>query len=141
MELFCIEKGRNRVIAPVEEDAGGKRYCPLLKDLENAPPNMRNSAKGFRALFRRYAELGRQGLTTELFHEVDREEGIWEFIKGRLRVFCFLDEGAIVVLSHVGVKKTPKVAKTEITIALEAKRRYLQAKTRGPIRYVEKLDT
>lgn len=63
---------------------------------------------GMFALFQRYAAAGRQKLPTAVFHEADRGSGVWQFIKGRLRVFCFIDDGAMVVLTHGMVKKTQK---------------------------------
>jgi glycosylphosphatidylinositol transamidase (GPIT) subunit GPI8 len=51
----------------------------VLTFLQEQPANMAASAKGFKALFRRYAEHGRQGLTEEQFHLANREESIWEF--------------------------------------------------------------
>ena len=65
------------------------------------------SAKGLDGLFNRYAQHGRNGLTSELFHEANKKERIWEFSKGRLRVYCFMeDDGNVLLLSHGIVKKS-----------------------------------
>lgn len=109
----------------------------VIAFIRNRPANQAASAAGFSALFRRYAELGRQGLTVELFHEVDGPEGIWEFIKGRLRCFCFMDNAEhLTVLTHGAVKKTPKADPKEIAAAVAVKKRYLAAKAAGTIKHM-----
>jgi hypothetical protein len=110
----------------------------VLTFLQEQPANMAASAKGFKALFRRYAEHGRQGLTEEQFHLANREESIWEFRKGALRVFCFMDnEEHLTVLTHGTVKRSQKVKPAEVTAAVAAKNRYLTAKKVGQIDLVE----
>ncbi len=109
--------------------------CPVLDELENAPPNMAKTAKGFDALFRRYADLGRHGLTAELFHEVDKAHGIWEFIKGRLRVLCFVapEDGALLILTHSMIKKQQKTPASEISKSIEVLRHYQAARARSEV--------
>lgn len=97
--------------------------------LANQPKERQAHAKGLRALLRRYANGGRQALTTELFHEADRSEGIWEFRKGALRLYCFIDkDDTLTVLTHGAVKKTGKTAKADLTTACAMRDRYLDAK-------------
>lgn len=89
--------------------------------------------RGMKALFGRYAELGRQGMTADWFHEVSRSEGIWQFSKGRLRIFCFVDGGRLLILTHGALKKTQKASVEEVNRAIAARDRYLVAKQRGLI--------
>lgn len=106
--------------------------CPVLTFLHTQPPNRQASAKGFPALFRRYAQLGRAGLTEDQFHLANREEKIWEFRKGALRVFCFEDgDGRLIILTHGAAKASQKVKASDIKTATEVKRRYLSAKAGG----------
>jgi hypothetical protein len=90
MHLLILREAKFRVAAVAESDS-----IPALDFLRDAPPQMRGSATGMWALFDRYAEGGRQKLTAELFHEANRVDDIWEFIKGRLRMYCFVDDGAL----------------------------------------------
>ena len=80
-------------------------------------------AVGFKKLFERYADMGRNGLTAEIFHEVDKENSIWEFVKGPLRVFCFVD-GNKVILTHGAIKKTQKVDRQEVGRAVGMRNSY-----------------
>lgn len=81
------------------------------------------TAKGFKGLFDRYANAGFQQLTTDLLHEVDKTEKIYEFIRGDLRIFCFFD-GEKVILSHGAVKKGQKVDQQEVARAIANKNEY-----------------
>jgi len=83
------------------------------------------ATKGFRALFRRYAELGPTNVPKEAFHEVDRNAKIWEFIKGDHRVFCFRRDN-VVVLTNAAMKKTQKVDPAEVKKAIAARTVYEQ---------------
>ncbi len=112
--------------------------CPLIDELRNTASNMRAYARGLDALFRRYSESGRMHLPTDLFHEVDKNEGIWEFIKGRLRVFCFVapDDGSVLILSHHIVKQTQKTQKADIEAAIRTKKSYVAAQIKGQVEFL-----
>lgn len=135
MKLLIVEKGVNEVCDIVENEESA-----ALRFLSSAAPDMQGMAKGFRALFRRYAEAGRGKLTTELFHEVDNENGIWEFVRGRLRIFCFMDSGRLLILTHGTVKKTKKVDRQEVARAIRCKESYLADKASGHITIERKED-
>lgn len=134
MRLSILESTARRTVAYLMGDDD------VLTFLQTQPANRSSSAKGFRALFRRYAELGRQGLTEEQFHLANQEESIWEFRKGALRVFCFMDHNEhLTVLTHGAVKKTPKVTSADLRAAVAEKKRYSAAKKSGQIEFVEEL--
>jgi hypothetical protein len=133
MKLLLLENGQRRIAAVRDEDGA----CPVLQFLKEAPSCHQGSARGFGALFRRYAQGGRQLLSAELFHEADRENGIWEFIKGRLRVYCFMDgDGHLVILSHGAVKKTQKTSRQDAEQAARLRERYVLAKQEGRLEII-----
>ncbi len=137
-----LGRGRYTVIALIEDGNGGDE-CRVLDFLTDASSQYSGSVKGLKVLFQRYGQLGRNGLTTELFHEVSKNEQIWEFIKGDLRVFCFKDphDGSVVVLSHAIIKKGRKTKESDVTKAKSARNVYLAAKVSGKlqeVRYVSK---
>lgn len=128
MRLVKLYSRRYTVAAPADEDGMSEAQRFLM----NAAPDMQASARGMIKLFERYAEGGRNLLTSDNFHEANKEEGIWEFIKGRLRVFCFMDgEDRLVILSHGAIKKSQKADKLEVAKAARLKRDYLAAKAAG----------
>jgi len=49
------------------------------------------------------------------------------------RVFCFFDEGRLVILLNGFQKKTQKTPKTEIAIALKLKEEYFEEKRKGKL--------
>ncbi len=131
MKLKLLESSTRNVVAVIESDGG---TCPVMDFLSSQPKNLAASAKGFKSLFKRYAESGRHNLTTSLFHEVDRNEKIWQFTKGRLRIFCYIDnDGKLLLLTHGAIKKSQKVAQNEVNRAIAVKNKYLVAKEESNI--------
>lgn len=126
--MHFVLESRNyevRVFAIVRESFAHE--VPVLEFLREKIEHKQyaGSARGFKGLFVRYSDKGRKGLTAEMFHEVDSGNGIWEFVKGDLRVFCFHDEGHI-ILTHGSIKKTQKVAQQDITAAVAIKKKYFK---------------
>lgn len=117
-----IESGRHQVWAAMRINDDYTRSCPALDFLhEQAKQKQyRASARGFSLLFKRYAQSGRTNLTADLFHEVDKPNKIWQFIKGELRIFCFV-HGNNVVLTHGAKKKSQKVDQKEVDHAIRSK--------------------
>ncbi len=134
MRLVKLIKARYEVVAPAEEGS----LSEVARFLAEAPADMQASARGIYVLLQRYAQDGRQRLTSDNFHEANKPEGIWQFIKGRLRVFCFMDaQGGLVVLSHCAIKKTQKADSQEVDRAIRLKKQYETAQKEGSIQLVE----
>jgi hypothetical protein len=132
MRIVAVKKARFTVAALADDDA-----IEALDFILEAPTDLKGSAAGMLALFSRYAEGGRQYLPTAVFHEANRQKGIWQFIKGRLRIFCFIDDGALVILTHGAIKKSQKADPSEIRHAARLKAQYLAAKNRNELRWEE----
>lgn len=112
-------------------DAASQR-AEITAFLSGVESQYEASAKGLDVLFNRYAQHGRNGLTIEQFHEANKKERIWEFTKGRLRVYCFLeDDGNVLLLSHGIVKKNQKAKSADIERAAALRDRYIRAKQAG----------
>ncbi len=99
--------------------------CDALSFLHEASQNKNtaSSCKGYHAVFARLAEHGPSGLTSALMHEANKEEAIYELIKGDLRLFCFIDR-EMIVLTNGYLKKGQKVDKTEVARAIKIKKAY-----------------
>lgn len=72
---------------------------------------------------------------TEVSHKIQGD--IWEFIKGRLRVFWFYDKGKVVVCTHGMVKKTQKTPRNEIQQAVQWHQAYMAARDAGQLKIEE----
>ncbi len=69
-----------------------------------------------------------QYIPTDYFKHIEGTEGIYEIRiqqgSNILRIFCFFDEGKLVVLANGFQKKTQKTPKSEIDKALKIKKEY-----------------
>lgn len=67
-------------------------------------------------------------IPTEYFKQLEGTEGLYEIRVQQgsdiFRVFCFFDEGKLVVLANCFQKKTQKTPKSEIEKALKIKKEY-----------------
>ena len=113
--------------------------CPLLDELASIPPNLKGAVNGVAPLLNRFAERGRGGLTSDLFHEVDKQNGIWEFIKGRIRILCFMSpyDGTLIILTHSFIKKEQKTPKSEVSKAIRLLEVYKADFLDGEVELVE----
>lgn len=139
MKLVKVYSGRFIVAAPVlDEKSPECKTSEAQTYLMNVSSDMQASARGMYTLFERYGMDGRKLLPSNVFHEANKEEGIWQFIKGRLRLFCFIDEsGALLILSHGTVKKTQKADRYEVAKAVRLKEQYLRDKEANCIEWIE----
>lgn len=68
----------------------------------------------------------------EYFKHLEGTDGLYEIRvqvgSNRLRIFCFFDEGKLIVLAHGIQKKTQKTPKKEIEKALKIKKEYEKEK-------------
>lgn len=134
MQLKTLYCGTWRVVAPLTEDG----TCDLEAALAALAGNkkLRASVVGMGALWQRIPPIGPRGLGTDLYHCIDDKASIYEFIKGDLRLLCFEADGAIVVCSHVFVKKSRKTPSRDAKRAAELKRQYQDAVLKGNVRIV-----
>lgn len=86
---------------------------------------LKGYALGFVALWRRIPRTGPRSLGTDLYHCVDDEHEIYEFIKGPLRLLCFEADGALVLCSHVLRKKSQKTKGKDKAAAIALRARFL----------------
>lgn len=113
---------------------GELQQSAITAYLSGVESQFKATAKGLESLFKRYAQDGRDGLTTELFHEANKKERIWEFVKGRLRIYCFMDaDSNILLLSHGIVKKNQKAKMADIQQAAALRDQYIRANENGSL--------
>jgi hypothetical protein len=131
--LRSIRKGQWRLDAVCTT----RGECDLLEFLQ-APPG--DALAGDKArMLRLFEWVSSAGppRNDEISHIIDRPDGIWEFIKGRVRVAWFYDEGRMVILSHGFIKATKKTPPAEIERARRARNEYLRDKKAQRITYQE----
>jgi len=102
------------VVAPVTEHENGDLTCDFIDELERLEATFEENVAGLHAVWRRIQRVGPRALGVSLYHEADTGTGIYEFRKGRIRVYCFESStGAVVVCSHAIVKKGQVTAKAD----------------------------
>ena len=123
MELKLLAKDKYRVAAVA---ANGK--CPAEDFLSDIDAAYEASSLGLFSLLDRVSQDGLDNISSALCHEVDKNEKIYEFIKGKLRLFFFKGEGDLLVICTTGlIKKTQKVDKQAVAKAIVCKNQYLNA--------------
>lgn len=130
MRLRVIERGQWSVLAACRD----RGDCPLLDFLNQLPPNLEKDARKTARLLERVSDHGPPRKTT-ISHQISGP--IWEFIRGRIRLLWFYDEGKTIILSQAFVKKSQKTPRSEIDRALAAYGRYQKAKARGDLEIKE----
>ena len=123
MELKLLAKDIYRVAAVT---AKGK--CPAEDFLLNLDATYRASTDGLFELLDRISQDGLDDISSALSREVDKNEKIYEFRKGKLRLFFFKGNGDLLVICTTGlIKKTQKVDKQAVAKAIVCKNQYLNA--------------
>lgn len=135
MKLKIIKKGRYTVLDVLIEV--GEVECPaVLSELHGIDNNYQGLAQGFRALFQRFSEEGPQGLTDKMFHRAG--DSIHRFRKGKLRVYCFLDDELNrVVLTHVALKKQQKSDPKDLNRANKVFNSYFDSKKNNKLEIIK----
>lgn len=121
MRLRVVRSGRWQVLAFCR----GRGDCPLLEFLAGIAPNLDRDRRRLLALLDR---IQRQGPphNDAVSHQVG--DGLWELIRGRLRVLWFYDEDRVIVATHGFVKKSRKTPRSEVERADEWRATYRVAR-------------
>lgn len=130
MKLLKLHEGQYTIHAVCD----GRGEAPLLRFLENLGANYRSNRDGMLNLLERCAEHG-PPRNADLKHQLD--EGIYELIKGQLRVVFFTDAGKLIICSHGFLKRSRKVPRKEIDAANQARRQYQNARDANQLEIME----
>ncbi len=124
MKLLRLEHSLWDVPAVIE-GSNDDECCPLTDFLSGIGAQYPGAVSGMYDLFERFAVAGKEKFSDDLCHYANKNEKIWQFTKGRLRVLWFYGHGnRIVVCSHGFVKQSQKTPKKEINHAISIKKQY-----------------
>lgn len=84
-------------------------------------------------LIQTVAANGPRFLGEDMSRPIKTVDGLFEFKRGKLRVFWFYDQDRIVICSHGLVKKAQKTPKRDLERARATITRYREAKRRGAV--------
>jgi len=104
--------------------------CPTEAFLLHGESTTAAQRLGLYSMLERVAELGLSEVPSSWFHEANKEHGIYEFIKGPLRLFFFKGRNGDIAVCTTGVlKKGQKVDKSAVQRAVGYKKAYEAALT------------
>lgn len=115
-----------------------KGICIAEEFMLNGEDATKASRLGLLKFLKIVSEVGLEDVPSSWFHEVNKNEGIYEFSKGRLRLFFFKgSDGCIAICTTGLMKKTQKVDSKSVDFAIQYKKEYEEAFTNKLIEWVE----
>ncbi len=107
---------------------GNLDSCESMEFLMNPEASYQASADGLLELLERISQEGLSKIPAVLSHCVDKNEKIYELIKGKLRLFYFKTEDDFLIICTTGlIKKTQAVDQKHVKKAIRLKHEYLEA--------------
>jgi hypothetical protein len=129
LALRLEKKWSWRVVAL--SDSSGPEECSTYQYLKGLSVEDRD---GLLKVFSMACETGPSQLPRANRHEMDSDNGIFEFIKGRHRIAWFYDSGKLVVCTAGFFKKTQETPTKQKKAALKAMKNYMAAKDDGSLK-------
>lgn len=111
--------------------------CEVEDFLAFGEESTRASREGLMTMIEAIAQEGLENMPSSRCHEVDKKNGIFELIKGRLRLFFFKGVNGDVAVCTAGVmKKTQKADKAAVSKAAQLRAEYFAASKSNSIEYI-----
>jgi hypothetical protein len=140
LKTLQIRKGAKltiRAVAYSSDEPGKRDKCPVLAFFEEQSKRDPEEFSELTALLEFSAENGPPSNDTKFKH-LTGTSGLHEFkTGGGLRLFCFYDEGSLIVCTDGLLKKKQRAPKDAIKRAGKMKREYEVAKKSGELKHVE----
>ena len=137
MKFVVVEDGRcGRVVAEAGTSEGLSLLEEELLDLASCGKPNEKAVAGLFAVFKAVADHGRQR-AARFYHEANKDEHIYEFSKGDLRVYFFFsaDCGELFICSHAIRKRKQKADPADITKAVKLRQRVERAFAQQQVQY------
>ena len=139
MKLQTLSKKTFTVTGIVE--GRNNLTCPVTDFLWDLPKQYQGSGGGIVELFDIVAEKGLDGISSKLCHYVDKNNKIYEFIKGDLRILFFRGHcNVIVIATHGIIKKTKKTPEKDKKLAIKYKNQYQKAHGEGTVEILKEIE-
>lgn len=120
MEILRLAESKYQVVAVMDGTS-----CPALDFLLHGEAATESARHSLIEILQHVSEKGLHGIPPAWVHEANKKHGIYEFIKGRLRLFFFKGEnGQIAVCTSGVIKKGQKADKGAVQKAAEYKSQY-----------------
>jgi len=111
------------VVAVIENDR-----CPVEEFLIDGEASTEAAREGLFKMLSHVAIHGLDGVPSAWTHEASKQDHIYEFIKGPLRVFFFKGRNGQIAVCTGGIRKaTKKADRAEVKKAKKWRQRYFEA--------------
>lgn len=128
-----LAEDRYQIVGVMDGDA-----CPALDFLLVGEVSTKAARTGLAEMLEKVAELGLQGVPSKWTHEANKKEGIYEFVKGPLRLFFFKGDGKQIAVCTSGVRKSGQKADPQaVNKAVSLKDDYFSAKASNKLKVVD----
>ena len=133
MKLLVVSRNRWTVLA-ICSDTG----CPLRDALDDLEEGLKEDG---RKILRRFEAMAVNGPPRNKQLARPLGDKIFEIKaqRGLIRVFCFYDEGRMVICTHLVTKPKQRQLQAEMKKAKEIRKAYLAAKGKGRVEILEEL--
>lgn len=133
MKLQALFTDAYQIVAVVDGDD-----CPAQDFLTNREADQQASSSGLLDMMAHIAQNGFQGVPSKWTHEANKNHGIYELIRGRLRLFYFHGKGSqIIVCTGGAVKNGKKANPQEVEKAINYKKDYFKAAEINQLELIE----
>jgi phage-related protein len=139
MKTIRIRKGEKLTIRAIafETDDNRRDKCPTLAFFQEQAHMRQREFDKLAALLTETAEKGPLHNDTK-FKDLPGSDELYEFkTTGGLRLFCFWDDGSLIICTHGYIKGSQKTPKREIERAEQMRKAYLEAKKLNQLTHVE----
>lgn len=123
MQVKVLAELRFRVVAVIDGAS-----CPVEDFISAGEVSTKASRDGLFEMIGHIAERGLQNIPPAWWHEADKAKGIYELIKGPLRLFFFKGAGKDIAVCTSGIRKSgQKADKHSVNRAAILKAAYFDA--------------
>lgn len=136
MKVHQVFADKYKVLGTMDQES-----CPTMDFLLAQDKNTAAYRAGLLQMLEHVALHGFGNIPAAWTHEANKEEGIYEFIKGPLRLFFFKGEGDSIAVCTCGVRKSgQKADKAAVSQAIKIKDAYWTAVKNGNLEIIEHED-
>ena len=115
LKVKVLAEMRFRVVAVCDASS-----CPAEDFINVGEASTKASRDGLMEMIQHVAERGLQNVPSAWWHEADKEKGVYEFLKGPLRLFFFKGTGNDIAICTSGIRKSGKKADKQSVNKAEA---------------------
>lgn len=143
MKFKTFAKGKYEIIAPVRETGEGELHCDIEEELKKLSKGNANNQKAVVNALITIKKLAEEGtaFTSSKFCGADTDSGLKKIRCGRLRIYCFVNDDQIVLLTEAMIKKTNETDKKVVKKSQKILRDYEAALKQGNVEILEVEDS